>query len=268
MSKRQMEVYAESTVDQEIQGALLVVDSEVRHSSLGLSGEAGERMAELIRTFISVYEAHGLPPKVLYYTFSELRVMIFCTRRTAVAVLLHLDADLLEVEKEAKKLAATAHLRSRAEPGNRIMRVLLSEPVRVAEAEQSITYTTTTMGVPSLELAERVDLQQQVDLPVRDYLEPMPEMPVSSVPTGPLMRVTWKDYIGSLELIVSKVMSHAVAERLIQQELTERQLSPHDRCYPESLRSVGERILQRVPHRRLRANLQQELERLVGSLGN
>ena len=214
---------------QGILGALLMVDDEVRHGRLGLGASRSDRLLEILRVMSSTWESTGLPPKLFYFRFTEAQLLVVLARRSVVAVLLRLDARLTEVEVAARKLVSTAHLKAPLDPATPLVACLLEGKPQPTHSPEPIP--------------------EAAIIPAAGF-EP-------SSPAHP-NEMTWSDATRALEIIVTKVLSQAIAAKVIAAALHRRELDPTAPCDATTLGGIAAEILQKIPNRAVRSSIERK----------
>jgi hypothetical protein len=212
-------------------GGVLLVGNAERYNSMPLPAAHSQRLLEILQAMAAMYEATGLPPKLFYFNFDRLQLLVILTRRSLLAVSMATDARVVEIEVAARKLAATAHLKSPPD---------LTNPLVASLAE----------GAPELPAP-----------PEAISTAASPAEPPSQPPT-----MTWTEATHTLETIVTKVLSQAIASKLISSSVQKRGLDPSGPCHAATLAAIAGDILQKIPNRSIRASIEKEVQSLVNSI--
>ncbi len=210
-----------------IRGCLLIVNDEVRSNTLPLTAEQSmELLGEIVQLSV-VYSAHTeLPLKVLYLAYKKSFLLVVMSRRNKVVYWADAKTNLVELEAAARQLASTAHLKS-ATDRHQGFGLVRGTVSEDATEENSPTHT---------------DSSNQIDI------------------------MNWNDANLALEGIMSKVLAQAQAAKMIQRALKETEVDLDDDFDPEIFEAVGRRLLEKIPHKVLRANLTNEFNALLSRI--
>jgi len=211
-------------------GAMLWVDGVVVADSLPLTGTPRERLIQTLHIMAAHYEAGGLPPKLFYFRFKTQQLMVIFARRAMLAVLMPMDAPLVDIEISARKVVSTAHLKGALDERNLITRALRTAgPSVPPQSLALVTLTTESLAIPS-------------------------------------SHMTWTEASQALENIIAKVLSQAQAAKLIATAIQRKGIDTTRPADAATVAEIGQELTQKVPSRPIRASLEKEVAAMVATI--
>lgn len=242
-----------------VRGLLLMVRGEVRLDSLPLSHERKTSLLEEVEKLASSFNEarHGLPPRAFCYRFPSCSLLVLYSRWSSLFILLDADADLGDVESAGRRLVATAHLGGMPRIEESLVPLLPPEPPPEKSKKRS---------GPSLR-----QLVLEPPPPPEKVAEVAPKITSQDIEVeiaNPSLSVSmsWKDATNALESILTKVLTHAQAARMIERAMKDRGIQPEGTFDIDLYREIGMEMMGKIPHRVLRKSLTGEFEALLETL--
>jgi hypothetical protein len=211
-----------------LRGLLLLVNDEVRTNTLPLSPEASmELLGEVFQLSVVYSNSSKLPLKVCYLAFKKSYLLIVISQRSKIIYWADSACNLIELEASARMLASTAHLKA---PASRTHSYGLLRGQQFEPEENNDAFQLST------------DLANHIEI------------------------MNWNDATRALEGIMSKVLAQAQAAKLIDRVLEEHGIERDEDFDLGQFEKIGRQILDKIPHKVLRANLANEFNSLLSRI--
>jgi hypothetical protein len=169
------------------------------------------------------YARYDLPLRMAYFEFGKTFFLGVMARFSSVFVWAEIGANVTELEAIAKKVAATAHLKSGG----------VEEPIW--------DFVRGAVGAPN-----QATLSPTISSP-------------TDTPNPPSI-MNWKDATKALESILTKVLAQAQASKLIDKAMADHGVTMEDSFEIDDFAAVGRVLMEKIPHKVLRNSLSKEFE--------
>jgi hypothetical protein len=219
----------------DIKGVLLLVDGEVRLDSMPLADDVKASLARVLTQLIERYERSSLPPKVIYLVFEGSQLLCLMSQRSRLVIWLKSDAAIAEIEKEARRLLATAHLKSTGSTTNLIRS-------SVEDDERRKTGSLTAQDLPIIEALAL-------------------EVSSTEAKIG-----TWEQGRAALVLWLSDTLAEPIAARMVDAAFEHHRIAFTARVNAQELIRVGAEVCDKIPNKVLRRKLLESLESLAARI--
>ena len=206
----------------------MLVNYEVRTNTLPLTPEASmELLGEVFQLAVVYSNSSKLPLKVCHLAFSKTYLLIVISQRSKVIYWADNNCNLIELEAAARMLASTAHLKA---PASR------THTYGLLRGQQFEPDLKNEVSQPHTELANHIEI------------------------------MNWNAAIRALEGIMSKVLAQAQAAKLIERAMNDQGIDADDDFDLSQYGKLGKQVLDKVPHKVLRANLTNEFNALLSRI--
>jgi hypothetical protein len=225
-----------------VKGILVMVDGEVLKDSLPIETEAMQTLLHEVELIATCYSEGGLPPKTFFAKFASSSLMVLFARRSLLIIWMDPTANISEVEKAGRKLVSTAHLKG--------------------------SHRTETILLPAHPVTNRIN-GHAVDLDPSSSTTRTNEYAGEFISPSHLTLIkimSWSEASSALESILTKVLTHAQASRMIERALKDKGVDVRDPFDIHQFKAVGADLLLKIPNRSIRQSLTSEFEALVTRL--
>jgi hypothetical protein len=224
-----------------VKGVLVLVDGGVKKSSMPMKPDEVGNLVQEVGVLAACYSDGGLPPKAFFVRFDKSSLMVLFARRNTVIIWMENTASVSEIEIAGRKLASTAHL-SGAHRTDSILLPSNSGALPKGPAKPA--------NIPAS--AARSNKSN------REFIVP---------PHSTLTKImSWSEASYALESILTKVLTHAQAARMIERTLAEKGIDPNGPFDLISFREIGSSLMLKIPNRSIRQSLTKEFDALVANL--
>ncbi len=221
-----------------VNGILMMVDGKIFKDSLPLDSDATKSLIHEVGVLASCYSEGGLPPRTFFSQFTSSSLLVLFSRRSMLIIWMDLSANLSEVEKAGRKLVSTAHLSG----SHRAETILLPADPKKATALEN---RPTAGSLSPTELAGRIVPPTHLTL---------------------IKIMSWSEATNALESILTKVLTHAQAARMIERTLTDKRVDTSGPFDVHQFQEVGSELMLKIPNRSIRQSLANEFAALVTRL--